>query len=204
VPTDVLVKDEHRAVAQPPPAVPPNRPDEPSRLAAPRDAPRVRRLQRSDQVRSEAGPARAGAADRGGGGSRASRAAAVLAASGFFGIAVFQLALAAGAPWGHAAWGGAHAELSTTQRFGSAVAVAFWSAGALIVLGRAGVWRAGARLAPLCRPGTWFLFAVSALSALVNFASPSSWERYLLGPLALLLAILCLVVARSSARRGRV
>jgi len=38
---------------------------------------------------------------------RAGRAAAVAAAIGFAGIAIFQVALAAGAPWGHAAWGGA-------------------------------------------------------------------------------------------------
>lgn len=130
---------------------------------------------------------------------RVTRAAAVLAAAGFAGIAVFQLALAAGAPWGHAAWGGAEAELSTAQRIGSAVAVAVWIAATLIVLGRAGFWRiAGGRSAALVRRGTWVLAALSGLSALANFASQSSWERYLLGPLALVLAGLCLVVTRSA------
>ena len=74
--------------------------------------------------------------------ARTGRAAAVAAAIGFAGIAVFELALAAGAPWGHAAWGGAHADLSAAQRAGSAVAVVVWAGAALIVLGRAGLWSA--------------------------------------------------------------
>jgi hypothetical protein len=128
-----------------------------------------------------------------------SRTAAVLAATGFVGIAVFQLALAAGAKWGHAAWGGANAQLSTAQRVGSLIAVAVWAAAALIVLGRAGVWGSRrVRLMPVFRWGTWFFAAVSGLSALANLASQSSWERYLLGPLGLLLAVLCVIVARSA------
>ena len=71
---------------------------------------------------------------------RARRVAAVLAAAGFVGIALFQLALAAGADWGHAAWGGADAQLSGAQRIGSALAVLIWPAAALLVLGRAGFW----------------------------------------------------------------
>ncbi|HYU59686.1 MAG TPA: hypothetical protein VEK39_02900 [Solirubrobacterales bacterium] len=135
---------------------------------------------------------------------RAGRAAAVAAAIGFAGIAIFQVALAAGAPWGHAAWGGAHAHLSTAQRIGSAAAVVVWTAAALIVLGRAGFWGAG-KLAPLFQWGTWFLAGVSLLAALLNIASQSRWENLIFGPTALVLAILCTLVARSAAdgRRRR-
>src|SRR4051794_13753257 len=63
------------------------------------------------------------------------RIAAVAAAIGFAGIALFQAVLAAGAALGDAAWGGAHAHLSTADRIGSAVAVFVWTAAALIVLG---------------------------------------------------------------------
>jgi hypothetical protein len=52
----------------------------------------------------------------------ANRSAALLAAIGFAGIALFQVALAAGVPWGHAAWGGSHAHRSSPERIGSAVA----------------------------------------------------------------------------------
>jgi hypothetical protein len=38
---------------------------------------------------------------------------------------------------------------------------------------------------------------VNVLAALLNFASHSSWERFLWAPVALILAVLCLVVALS-------
>ncbi|MGH3084339.1 MAG: hypothetical protein ACRDNP_09825 [Gaiellaceae bacterium] len=126
---------------------------------------------------------------------RAGRTAAVVAAIGFAGIALFEVALAAGVPWGHAAWGGAHAHLSTAQRIGGAAAVVVWTAAALIVLGRVGFW-GGGRLAGLFRWGTWILAVVSGIGAVLNFASQSRWENLIFGPTGLLLAILCIVVAR--------
>jgi hypothetical protein len=125
------------------------------------------------------------------------RRAAPLATIGFAGIALFQLALVAGVPWGHAAWGGADAHLSTAQRLGSAAAVVVWTAAALIVLGRAGLLRAGG-LASLFRWGTWFVVALLGIGALMNFASHSRWANLIFGPLALLLTIVCTIVARSA------
>jgi hypothetical protein len=122
------------------------------------------------------------------------RTAAVLAAAGFLTIAGFQVALALGAPLGHAAWGGRQRHLSTRLRIGSAVAVVIWILAALIVLGRAGF-----QVSPLPhaveRWGTWILVALLPVGALMNVASSSRWERYLWGPLALILAALTLVVA---------
>jgi hypothetical protein len=129
--------------------------------------------------------------------TRTVRLAAVAAAIGFGGIAIFELALAAGAPLGHAAWGGSHAHLSTGQQIASAVAVLVWSAAALIVLGRAGLWSAGKR-ALLFRRGTWFLAVVSVIAALMNFASHSHYENLIFGPIAVILAILCTILARSA------
>jgi hypothetical protein len=122
------------------------------------------------------------------------RTAAILAAAGFLLIAVFQAALALGAPLGHAAWGGRQARLSTRLRIGSAVAVVFWIVAAMIVLGRAGF-----EVSPFPdvveRWGTWVLVVLLPVGALMNIASSSRWERYLWGPLALVLAVLTLVVA---------
>lgn len=122
--------------------------------------------------------------------------AAVSAAIGFLVIAAFQLALALGAPLGPAAWGGTHVQLPPGLRVASAIAVGLWVLAALIVLGRA-----GPQVSPLpagfARWGTWILVGVLPLGAIMNFASPSGWERFLWGPFALLLAGLCLVVARS-------
>ena len=70
---------------------------------------------------------------------RAGRPAAVLAAIGFAALAVFQAALAAGAPWGHAAWVGENANLSAAQQSASAVAAVVYVAAMLIVLSRAGI-----------------------------------------------------------------
>lgn len=121
----------------------------------------------------------------------------MLATVGFFGIALFQLALAAGADWGHAAWGGADAELSTSLRIGSAVAAVVWAAAAGVVLGRAGFLGSDRRQAGLHRVGTWVVTALCGVGALANFASESGYENAIFGPLGLVLAILCVVVARS-------
>ncbi len=122
---------------------------------------------------------------------------AVAAVSGLLGIATFQVALALGAPLGRAAWGGIHAgSLPTGLRAASAVAVVVWTLAALVVLGRAGL-----DVLPLpagvLHWGIWVLVAVLPIGALMNFASPSPWERFLWGPTALILAGLCLLVARS-------
>ncbi len=132
--------------------------------------------------------------------TRAVRLAAIAAALGFLCIAIFELVLAAGAPLGHAAWGGAHAHLSTGERIGSAVAVFIWASAALVVLGRADLWSAGNR-ALLFRRGTWLLVAVSVIAALTNFASHSRYEQLIFGPLATILAVLCTLVARSTTAR---
>ena len=66
------------------------------------------------------------------------QAAGVAAAIGCLGVAVFQVALAVGAPLGRAAWGGAHERLPRNLRVASAVAAGVWVFGALIVLAAAG------------------------------------------------------------------
>jgi hypothetical protein len=131
---------------------------------------------------------------------RTARRAAVLAAIGFASIALFELALVAGAPWGHAAWGGAHAHLSTALRIGSVGSFLVLLTAALIVLGRAGFW-GPAKLAAFFYWGTWALAALSTIGALMNLASRSHYENAIFGPTALILAILCTIVARSAGHR---
>jgi hypothetical protein len=123
-------------------------------------------------------------------------AAAVAAAIGFLAIAVFQAALALGAPLGRAAWGGATAVLPSRLRISSAVAFVIWLLAPVIVLGRGGI-EVVALPRDLLVWGTWALVVLSALGAVVNFASSSRWERFGWGPLAALLAVLSLVVASS-------
>lgn len=121
--------------------------------------------------------------------------AAILAATGFVGIAIFQAALAFGAPFGIAAWGGTHpGRLPSRLRVASAFACGFWLLAALTVLERGG--SAVVSLpSGLARWGTWALVVLLPVGALLNFASRSRWERFVWGPLALVLGVLCLVVA---------
>lgn len=129
---------------------------------------------------------------------RAGRTAALVAALGFAGIAVFELALALGAPLGHAAYGGSTAQLSAGERVVSVVAVIVWVTAAVVVLGRARFLAVHGH-AELFRRATWVLVALSAVAALPNLISQSPWEQLVFGPAAVVLAGLCLVVARSSA-----
>jgi uncharacterized membrane protein len=120
---------------------------------------------------------------------------------GFAAMLAFQVALAAGAPLGHAAWGGTHGHLSTAQRVGSAISVAFYALAILVVRRRA-----SGRTERRYNWATLGLVGILGLSALMNAASSSPWERYLLAPVALALAVLCAVVAygarRPTARRS--
>lgn len=124
--------------------------------------------------------------------------AAMAAGVGFLLVAGFQVALALGAPWGRAAWGGANeGRLPRNLRIASAVAAVVWILLASLIFAVA-----GHELIPL--PFSvpdwvpWALFGLSLLGALMNLASKSRWERLLWSPVAAILALLCLVVALGS------
>ena len=88
-------------------------------------------------------------------------------------------------------------QLPTSLRIASPVTVAVYGLASVVVLRRAGFrirWISPA----VARIGTWVLVVMLTLSALGNFVSPSPWERFLNGPVALGLAVLCLIVARSA------
>jgi hypothetical protein len=122
------------------------------------------------------------------------RWAAAMAAIGFVLVAGFQVALALGAPWGRAAWGGGHVRLPIALRVASAFAAVFWAVAALVVLARAGFdWSPISFSAATW--GTWILFGLLLLGTVMNLASRSRLERLIQTPVAAVLAILCLLVA---------
>lgn len=125
---------------------------------------------------------------------RTTRLAATAAAAGFLVIAGFELLLALGVPWGRAAWGGAQSTLSPELRIGSAISTAVFIGAALLVLRR--VRYSGTRVPRFFHWGTWVLVAALGLGTMMNLASSSEWERFMWAPVALLLAVLCLTVAR--------
>ncbi len=130
--------------------------------------------------------------------SNAGRSAGALATVGFLGIAVFQAALALGAPLGKAAWGGGSSELSTSLRVGSGISLLVQLVAAGIVSQCGGLWKPVIGLT-FARRGTWFLAGLMLIGSAMNWISRSSIERYTWGPITLVMAVLCVVVARSSA-----
>ena len=121
--------------------------------------------------------------------------AAVVATIGFIVVAGFQLLLAIGIPLGRAAWGGGQATLPTELRVASSISMFVFIGAALVVLGRAGYW--GTRFSGAFRVGAWFLVVAMGLGAVLNLASSSNWERFIWAPIALVLAVATLFVARS-------
>ncbi len=117
------------------------------------------------------------------------RAAGVIGGVTAVGLAAFQVGLAAGAPWGEAAWGGQQAEPGTGLRVASAGAAAIWAGAAVTVARRVGVrtW------APV--PDRWLgrataiVAGYAGLGTLMNLASRSDLERTVMTPVALLIAV---------------
>ncbi|MFT3722621.1 MAG: hypothetical protein QM773_03455 [Hyphomonadaceae bacterium] len=117
------------------------------------------------------------------------------------GLALFQLALAAGVPLGRFAWGGGHERLPVNLRIGSLLAIAIYAIFAVIVLERAGLVSL-LPYAPIAGIGIWIVLAYLALGVVMNAISRSKPERYTMTPLALALGVLALVVAMEAAPRG--
>ncbi len=121
--------------------------------------------------------------------SRAGKTAAALLVV----VAGFQGLLAAGAPWGEAAYGGANSGvLPETLRVSSAVS-------AVVYLALAGI--AGTRLVPTSLRSR-FMYGTSALmtvGAIMNIASPSFIERIIWTPVTILLVMTLWRAARLDA-----
>jgi hypothetical protein len=108
----------------------------------------------------------------------------------------FQLALAAGKPWGHLTWGGRFPGRLPDRMRGVAVFSAILLAAfATIIEIRAGTflleWQA------ISRALAWVVVAYCALGVVANAITPSRWERVLWLPVVIGLLACSLVVATS-------
>lgn len=108
-------------------------------------------------------------------------------------LAVFQLALAFGAPLGHLAWGGGHRVLPRRLRIGSAVSVVIYIVISAIALDRAGVIDVVSDT--VSTVGMWIVFAYFVIGIPLNAISRSKPERYTMTPVVAVLAVLSLLVA---------
>ena len=122
-------------------------------------------------------------------------AAALLFAFVIAALAVFQIALALGAPLGRFAWGGAQARLPVELRIGRGVSLFIYGACAGIVLDRAGLVDVVAD--DVSRVGVWVVAGFMSLGVAMNAISRSKPERFTMTPVALVLAVCAYVVAAS-------
>ncbi len=122
------------------------------------------------------------------------RIAAFLYAIITLAVVAFQIALAAGAPWGAFAMGGAFpSQFPPAMRIAAIIQAALLIGFALVVLARTGIilpkWlRASRWLA-------WVVVAFSALSLILNLITPSAGERAIWAPVAFIMLISSGIVA---------
>ena len=115
------------------------------------------------------------------------------------GFALFQLALALGAPFGQVAWGGSSAVLPAALRWSSAGACLYLLLAAAIMEVRAGDW--GRELPAL--PFAVFnaiLAGQLLLNTLANLASQTQGERVGMGAASAIGCVLCLVALKPARR----
>ena len=111
-------------------------------------------------------------------------------------VVVFQLALAAGAPWGQVAMGGKYPGRFPRQLRIAAVVQAL----VLVGLGAVVLTRAGLIFPQWLAASTWLIWGVVAFSVLalaLNLITPSKWERIIWAPVAAVMLVSSLVVALS-------
>ena len=132
------------------------------------------------------------------------KVAAIIYAIVSLGVIAFQLALAAGAPWGAYAMGGAFPGQFPPELRGAAIIQAVLLAGlAAVILARAGLilprWSRASRWL------AWVVVAFSVVSFILNLITSSAGERAIWAPTAFLLLISSLVVAwpETSQQQGK-
>jgi hypothetical protein len=109
-------------------------------------------------------------------------------------LAVFQLLLAAGVPWGRAAWRGAHRVLPKKLRWASLAAVPVLLGAGWVVLARSDLLFPGSD--PLSiRILTWAFAGYFSLNTVGNMTSKSNLERRLMTPLSTVLVVCFFAVA---------
>lgn len=109
-------------------------------------------------------------------------------------VVAFQIALAAGAPWGAYAMGGAYpGQFPPELRVAAIIQAALLAFFALVVLARAGIL-----LPKWSRTSRWLIWVVvafSAVSLILNTITPSASERAIWAPMTLVMLVCSLIVA---------
>lgn len=123
------------------------------------------------------------------------RGAALLYAGVSAGVVAFQVALAAGAPWGAYAMGGAYpGQFPPALRVAAVVQAALLTGMAAVVLARGGLMLN--RWSRVSRWLIWGVVAFATVSLVLNLITPSKLERAIWAPVALIMLVTSVVVAR--------
>jgi hypothetical protein len=110
-------------------------------------------------------------------------------------VALFQLGLALGAPWGAAAWGGRNpGSLPVRLRWASAAAIVLLGLIAWVIAAAAGLVQTSPIPSEWLSPATWVATGYFALGTVMNAVSRSAVERWW-APVALATAICAALVA---------
>jgi hypothetical protein len=126
------------------------------------------------------------------------RVAAILYAIVTLGVIAFQIALAAGAPWGAYAMGGAApGQFPPAMRIAAVLQAVLLAGMAAVTLARAGLILPG--WSQVAHWLIWIVVALTALSLVLNLLTPSAGERAIWVPVLSLLTISSLLVAFSNA-----
>lgn len=111
-------------------------------------------------------------------------------------VVAFQLALAAGAPWGKVSMGGKFPGVYPRQMRVAAIVMALFILLLTTIVGIRAAWFAS-NLFDLSRIAIWLVVAINGLGLLMNLITPSKWERIIWAPVCLVLLYCSVVVGRS-------
>ncbi|WP_405131695.1 hypothetical protein MHB43_08200 [Paenibacillus sp. FSL H8-0317] len=111
-------------------------------------------------------------------------------------VILFQIALAAGLPWGEYAMGGKFpGKYPISMRFACIVQIAILAFMGIIVLSKSGLllpgWSSFSDIA------IWFIVGYLVLGTILNLITRSVWERRIWAPVTLLMLITSIIIAIS-------
>lgn len=124
------------------------------------------------------------------------RIAAIVAVVLFGVVIILQLLLAVGILPVSMAWGGRRTVVTTGLRFASLGAAVVLACFAYVISRQAGLV-GQTPPSTLIKVTSWLVTAYLALNMMGNFTSPSIGEKWLFGPISLVLLICCFVVSIS-------
>lgn len=108
--------------------------------------------------------------------------------------ALFQLALALGAPWGKIAMGGKFpGKFPRKLRIAAIFQMCLLLFFAWIAIVKSG--QSNPEWKPFADTMIWVVVGFSAIATILNIITPSKWERLIWGPVAIILLVTNLIIA---------